>query len=187
MQQLGRIAVSAMMLVFSIACSDSGGGSGGGTASASARCPGICSVGQQQCGWSDGDKQDCDAGCGSVFQSYPAACQSQADAVFSCASEPSVWDCTGGEPDGCKGALDTFEACTNQHSNVDMAAYCSKCQSCYADDPSFDEGFCGDFWDGSTFNYAGCVANGDVSQIDDKSLTSANLNGMSCADFDSRI
>lgn len=156
------------------------------TGSATAQCAKACSSGQDSCGWSAADRGECEEGCNGMFGSYPTACQSQVDAAFACVQSGS-WDCSTGEPQGCDEQLDAFEQCAIQNSNVDLAAYCSKCASCFEQDPSFQEGFCEPFWDGSSFDTSRCTAQGDVSDIDNKNLSSANLSTMSCDDFDSAI
>jgi hypothetical protein len=56
-----------------------------------------------------------------------------------------------------------------------------------AQDPTFAEGFCDPFWNGSSFDVSSCVQSGDVSSISDPSLTAGQISSMSCPDFDSAI
>jgi len=69
---------------------------------------------------------------------------------------------------------------------VDANALCNKCAQCFAQDPSFQEGYCDPFWDGSSFDTASCVQNADPQKLD-SAPTATQLDSMSCAEFDDAV
>lgn len=68
--------------------------------------------------------------------------------------------------------------------SVDLGVFCNKCAACVG--PDFSEGFCDPFVnsDGS-FNTSACTVSGDVGDLDNPNASAAQVNGWSCADFDS--
>lgn len=72
-------------------------------------------------------------------------------------------------------------------NSVDSKALCSKCGECFAQDPYFQEGYCDPFWNGSSFDTASCISNADPAEIDGNPPNAAQLEKMSCSEFDSAI
>jgi len=64
-----------------------------------------------------------------------------------------------------------------------LADFCKKCEQC-VQDPTFSEGFCTPFQSGTTFDTAGCTANGDTAQLDMPTASSATLTSWTCQQFD---
>lgn len=71
-------------------------------------------------------------------------------------------------------------------SGADKTALCNKCAACFAEDASFQEGFCDPFWNGTTFDNAACVKNGSAAELD-TTPSAADLAGMSCTQFDNAV
>lgn len=177
----------ASLLCF-VACSSSGGGSsGGGTIDVSGDCAKACAAAAQNCSWSSTQQSDCANGCSKEYAGLPSACSSQANAAFSCANQPSAWDCSTNSPTNCNAQVDALESCQKQHTtSIPLQPYCDKCAACISD-PAFSEGFCDPFINGTSFDVGACVQNGNPADIDDKTLTAAQLSAMTCVEYDNAI
>lgn len=84
----------------------------------------------------------------------------------------------------------TLLACSDDDDDgggLNKAAYCAKCAECFYGSSSFQEGFCDSFWDGSSFDQARCEKDAETAEADTKSLSSGELEGMSCDEFDEAI
>lgn len=79
-------------------------------------------------------------------------------------------------------------ACGSSDSSdsFDKSAICGKCAACHQEDPSFSEGFCDPFWNGTTFDKDACIKNGNPAELRTKPSAS-DLAGMTCTQFDNAV
>jgi hypothetical protein len=82
---------------------------------------------------------------------------------------------------GCGGGGE--EAGSGSMQLATIADFCAKCADCVAE-PGFSEGFCTPFISNLMFDRLACASKGDTTQLDNQNLTVADLQHMSCADFD---
>lgn len=69
-----------------------------------------------------------------------------------------------------------------------VESLCGKCQTCYATDPGFQEGWCADHWDydSETFDRSACNVYGQLDELD-LVVFAFELDAMTCEEFDLRI
>jgi hypothetical protein len=75
---------------------------------------------------------------------------------------------------------------SNSEGGASTAAICKKCEGCYAQDPSFQEGYCDPFWDGTKFDISDCEQHADPKELDSHP-SDTDLAKMSCTEFDNAI
>ncbi len=61
--------------------------------------------------------------------------------------------------------------------------FCAKCEVCVKES-GFSEGFCTPWLNGNSFNRLGCNAHGDSTQLAKQDVSTGELSGWTCPQFD---